>query len=103
MKATRSAGWPSSLRGKGGAAVPDSDAPRVPACHGDGGAGSQPPGAPRGLSAAEGIAVGVLLAIVAIALSIWVHRVNAATPVLIDELVYLWQARVLGEGALTSP
>src|SRR5262245_2850368 len=102
-KATRSAGWPSSIRGKGGAAVPDRDAPRVPPGVGDEGAGSRPSDARGGLSAAERIAVGALLAIVVIALSIWVHRVNGATPVIIDELVYLWQARVLSEGALTSP
>ncbi len=36
-------------------------------------------------------------------LALWAARVHSATPVIMDELVYLWQARWLAVGQLTRP
>lgn len=57
----------------------------------------------RGVGPLEKACFGALLIAVLVGLSIWVHRVNAATPVIVDELVYLWQAGALADGALTRP
>ncbi len=43
------------------------------------------------------------LFVVFVGLSLYVRYVNASTPLILDETVYLWQARVLGTGSLTAP
>ncbi len=46
--------------------------------------------------------VGFLL-VVLVGLSLYVRYVNTSTPLILDETVYLWHARVLGTGSLTAP
>ncbi len=46
--------------------------------------------------------VGFLL-VVLVGLSLYVRYVNASTLLIVDETVYLWQARLLGTGSLTAP
>jgi hypothetical protein len=50
----------------------------------------------------DGLAAAVFALVVACGLCVWCIRVNGATPLINDELCYLWQARVLTTGRVTS-
>lgn len=54
-------------------------------------------------SVRERAALALLLVAVMIGLTIWVHRVNAALPFVVDEVIYLWEAEQLAAGRITAP
>ncbi len=51
----------------------------------------------------ETAALLLFLLVATCGLALWAARVHSATPVIMDELVYLWQARWLAAGHLTRP
>lgn len=51
----------------------------------------------------DGVLLGVFAAAVALGLSVWVHFANGATPLVLDEVAFLWEAKQLGTGHLTAP
>ncbi len=50
----------------------------------------------------DDLALALFLILAVTGLVLWVYRVNAATPLIFDELLYLWQARLLATGHLTA-
>jgi len=57
---------------------------------------------PRRARDADAFAAIAFACLAAACLAVWAHRVNGATPLINDELCYLWQARVLTTGHITA-
>ncbi len=51
----------------------------------------------------ESLWIAALLLLAGAGLAAWVHWVHAETPLIFDELVYLWQAKILGHGWIGAP
>lgn len=52
---------------------------------------------------ADRIALFAFIGLAMLGLSFWIHAVNAALPVVSDEAVYLWEARLLASGKVQEP